>query len=116
MALVDNDEVEEVLRVFAVEAGPTFVPGNCLVGCEIHLAAFHRFALDLVPGVLERREDLVLGVVNENVAVGEVQNPRPTVFTCPVPTGTPELPANLEGNEGLSGAGCKREEHARFSL
>ena len=81
VALVDDDEVEEVGRVLAVEARPALVLGDGLVDGEVHLAALDRLAvLDLVARVAERREDLVLRVVDEDVAVGEVQDPRPAML------------------------------------
>ena len=56
MALVDDDEVEEVARVLAVESRPRLVFGDGLVDGEVHLAALHdRAALDLEPSVPERR-------------------------------------------------------------
>ena len=40
VALVHDDEVEEVRREFAVEAGPPLVAGDGLIDGEVHLAAF----------------------------------------------------------------------------
>jgi hypothetical protein len=59
MALVDNDEVEEVGCVFSEEAGAVFVPSDRLIGREVHFAALDGAALDLVARFSERNEGLV---------------------------------------------------------
>ena len=61
MALVDDDEVEEVGRVFPVEAGAVLVLGDGLVGGKVHLAALDRLAFDLQAGIAERGEVLSFG-------------------------------------------------------
>ena len=56
VALVHDDQVEEVAREFLVKPGPAFVLGDGLVGGEIQLPAEDRdAALDLVPRIAERR-------------------------------------------------------------
>ena len=75
MALIDDDQVKEIGRELFVQAGPPLVFGDGLVGGEIELAAEYGFsAFDLPPGIAERGEDFVLGIVHEEVAVGEVEN------------------------------------------
>ena len=62
MALVHDDQVEEVGRVLAVEAGAALVLGDGLVDGEVHLAALAGLAvLDLAAGVAERAKVLSLG-------------------------------------------------------
>ena len=117
MALVDDNQIEEILRIFFVKSGPVFVFGDRLVNREIHLAAFVDFAvLDLPAGVAESREHLVLGIVDQNIAVGEIENLRPAVLTRAVPAHVPELPADLESHRGLAGAGSHRQKNSFLAL
>ena len=75
MALVHDDQVEEVARELLVKAGAPFVPGDGLVGGEVELPAEDGdAALDLIAGIAEGGEGLVLGVIHEEVAVGEVED------------------------------------------
>ena len=86
VALVDDDQVEEVGRVLAVEARAALVLGDRLVDGEVHLAALDGLAAcDLPAGVAERGEGLVLRVVDQDVAVGEVEDARPAVLAGAVP-------------------------------
>jgi len=74
VALIDNDEVEEVVREFFEQPKVTFVFGQRLVDCEIHLATFDNLpAFEFVPGITEGGEDTVLRLINENVAVGQIR-------------------------------------------
>ncbi len=75
MALVDDDQVEEIGRDMLEKAGAALVLGERLIDGEIHLPALDDLAaFDLVARVAEGGEDPVLGVVDENVAVGEVED------------------------------------------
>lgn len=47
VALVYDDEVEEILRVLPVQPRSPLIPRDRLVCREVHLAAFYRFPLDL---------------------------------------------------------------------
>ena len=86
MTFVDDDEVEEVGRKVFEKPGATLVLGEGLIDGEIHFAAFDDFAgFDFVAGVAEGREGLVLRVVDENVAVGEVEDARPAMLAGAVP-------------------------------
>jgi len=59
VALVDDDQVEKVGRIFLVEAGPAFVPGQGLVDGEVELAAFvDDSVFNLEAGVAEGGEGL----------------------------------------------------------
>ena len=111
MALVHDDEVEEVGRVLSVQARAAFVFGNGLIDGEVDFPPLADLAVgDLPAGIAERREGLVLRVVDQDVAVGKVENLGAAVFARPVPQGVPELPADLEGDQGLAGAGRHREQ------
>ena len=113
MALVDDDEVEEVRRELLEEPGAALVLGKRLVDREVHLAALDDLAgLDLVAGIAEGREDAVLRLVDEDVAVGEVEDAGPAMLAGAVPAGVPQLPADLERDGGLAGAGRHREQQA----
>ena len=65
---------------------PPLVLGERLVDREIHFAALDDLAaLDLVPGVAKGREDAVLRLVDEDVAVGKIENAWAPVFAGAVP-------------------------------
>ena len=116
VALVHDDEVEEVSRELSVQARPPLVPRDRLVGREIHLAALDRLAFDLPARIPEWREDLVLRVVDEDIAVGEIQNARPAMLARAVPARIPELAANLKCDDRLAGARRKRQQHTALAL
>ena len=117
VALVHDDQVEEVRRILPVQPRPALVLGDGLVDGEVHLPALGRLAvLDLAAGVAERREDLVLGIIDQDVAVGQVEDPGPAVLARAVPPRVPQLPADLEGHDGLAGAGRHGEQHAALAL
>ena len=73
-------------------------------------------ALDLVAGIAERGERLVLRVVDQDVAVGQEEDLGPAVVAARVPGGRPELPADLEGDDGLAGAGAIVSRRARWPV
>jgi hypothetical protein len=71
VALVDNDEVEEVWGEFLEEPEPPLVLGEGLVDREIHFAALDRIAaFNLVASVSECREDFILRLIDEDIAIG----------------------------------------------
>jgi hypothetical protein len=117
VAFVHDDEVEEVRAEFTVQPRPALVAGQRLVDGEVHLPALADHAvLDLVSGFGERGEGLVLRVVDEDVAVGQVQDFRPAVFAVAVPQGIRELPADLKSDDGFAGAGRHRQQGAPASF
>src|ERR1017187_7002369 len=116
MALVHDDEVEEIPRIVAVKPGPVGVAGKSLVDREVHLAAFHRFAVDLVTRLPERRKYLRLRLVHEDVAIRKVQDSGTPIRSSFIPSGVPELPANLKGDDGLAGSRREREENPFLAL
>ena len=65
-----------------------------------------------MPGVAKHREDAILRLIDEDVAVGKIEDARATVLTGAVPACTPQLPGYLEGNRGLAGARRHGEQHA----
>ncbi len=86
VTLVDNDEVEEVAWKLAIQAGTHFIVRDRLVRREVHLAALASIAAaDLVTGVSEGSERFVLGVVDEHVAVSQVEDARLAEFARAVP-------------------------------
>ena len=55
----------------------------------------------------------VVGLVGEDVAVGEEQDARAAVrFAAQVPAAVEQLPGDLEGDEGLARAGGQRQQDA----
>ena len=86
MAFVHDDKVKEVRRVISEQAFTALILGERLIDGKIHLAAEDDFAGgDLVARIAERRERLVLGIVDQNIPVGKEENSRLTVLACPVP-------------------------------
>ena len=69
-----------------------------------------------MPGLAEGRKGLVLRVIDEDIAVGEVENAGAAMLACSVPQGIRQLPANLKRDDRLAGAGRKREQHALLAL
>src|SRR5207253_7513817 len=97
MTFIDYNQIEEILRVLFVQTRPPFVFCESLINREINFAALDRIAvLNLRACVPELRKNFVFGVVDENVAVGQVKNFRSTMLACFVPPRVPELPANLK--------------------
>ncbi len=117
VALVDDDEVEEVGRELAVQAGAHLVVRDRLVRREVHLAALAGVAADdLVARIAERGEDLVLRVVDEDVAIGEVEDARLAELAGPVPAGRPQPPADLERDDRLPRARREGEQDTALAL
>jgi hypothetical protein len=116
VTLVHDDEIEEVLRVVAVEAGAPFVLGDGLINREVHLAALDGLPVYLVARLSEGRKRLILRVVDEDIAIGQVENARAAMLACPVPQGIRKFPANLKRDDGLSSAGRKRQQNALSTL
>ena len=112
MALVHDDEVEEVGRVLAVQARAVLVPRDGLIDGEVDFPPLADLAgRDLPAGIAEGHKGLVLRVVNEDVAIGKVENLGPAVLARAVPPSVPEFPADLESDECLPGASRHREQH-----
>ena len=113
VALVHDHEIEEVGWKGPEQPGASLVLCERLVDREVHLAALDDFSgFDLAPGVAERCEDAVLGLVDEDVAISEIEDFGSAVFAGAVPAGTPELPAYLERDRSLARAGSHRDEQA----
>ena len=86
MALVNNNQVEEIGRVVAEQSGAALVFRKGLIDGKVHFAAFDDFAgINLVACVAEGREGLVLWIVDKNVAVGQIKDARLAILTRPVP-------------------------------
>lgn len=93
VALVDDDEVEDVLRVGAEQALARGVLGERLADREGDLPTHgHLAGFDLAAGVAEGGGDAVLGLVHQDVAVGEVEDRRAAMGAVAVP----ERPADLQ--------------------
>jgi len=71
VAFVHDDEVEEVPWELPVEPRPVLISRDCLVCGEVHLATLLRLtAFNLPACVPKRRENLVLRVVHQDIAIG----------------------------------------------
>ena len=124
MALVDDDEVEEVRRILAeVGAGLAVLRRAAHEGLEDReeqAAVLGHLALlpdvlrrDPHHGILGEGGEGVIRLVGEDVAVGEEEDARAAVrFAAQVPAAVEELPADLEGDEGLARAGGQRQQDA----
>jgi hypothetical protein len=115
MAFVHDDEIEEIAREFSVETGAVFVSCDRLIRRKVHFAAQDYLAFNLVPCVAERSEDYCLRIVDEKVAVGEVQNAGLAMLARSVPPRRPQHPADLERHVRLAGTGRHREQNAALA-
>src|SRR5205807_5616459 len=79
-----------------------------------HLALVaNAFRLDPDHRILGERGESVIGLVGEDVAVGEEQDARAAIrLPAQVPATLEKLPRNLKGDEGLPRAGGEREQDA----
>ena len=128
MALVDDDEVEEVGRILAeVGRGLAVLRRAAHEGLEDgeeEAAVLGHLALladvlrrDAHQRVLGEGGEGVVGLVGEDVAVGQEQDARAARrLAAQVPAAVEELPGDLEGDEGLAGAGGEREQDALLVL
>ena len=113
MAFVNDNQVEEVRRVFAVKAGPVVILRNGLIDGEVDFPALADLpARDFPAGIAKGGEGLVLGIVNQDVAVGQIENLGATVFAGAIPEGIPQFPANLESRPGS--CRCRSPSSAGF--
>ena len=131
MALVDDDEIEEVGRILAeIRRGFAVLRRTAHEGLEDgEEQAGILWDLALLADVLrldsdhcvirergERRE-IVIGLVGEVVAVGKEENARAACWFAAFPVGQvpsriEKFPGDLEGNGCFSGAGGERQQHA----
>src|SRR5437763_395369 len=105
MAFIDDDQVEKIGRVLPVQSRTSLVLGDGLINRKVHLPALDGLAFDLVPGGVEGSEHLVLGIVDEDISVSEIENPGFAMFASTIPSGIPELPANLKSGCSFARAG-----------
>src|SRR2546422_709756 len=100
VTFVHDNQIKEVRGVLAVEARSAFILGKGLVDGEVHLPALVGLSiLDFPASVAKGSEDLILWVVDQDVAISKVQNLGAAVLTGPVPADVPQLPANLESHD-----------------
>ena len=113
MAFIDDDKIEEVRRVLAVQARPAFIFRDRLVRREVDFAALDGFTMtDPMKRIAKRREILGHGIVYKDVAIGQVKDFRPAEIAGHVPPGRPEFPADLKGSRCLSRTGGHGEQDA----
>ena len=133
MALVYDDEIEEVGWIFAeIRAGmPAFIgrPAHeSLEDGEEEAAVLRHLALlaDILRGyphqrVLREGGEGVEGLVGEDIAVGQKQDAWPPGRLAPllpidqVPAAVEQLPCDLEGDEGLARARGQSQQDAPLS-
>ncbi|MNN23437.1 hypothetical protein D3C81_1368350 [compost metagenome] len=106
VAFVDHHEVEEIAGKLLVDILLFFVAGHGLIQRQVDFVGL----FDLPFGNLSHRlaeglEVVVLGLVDEDVAVGEEED----AFLLPR---LPQAPDDLEGRVGLAGAGGHDQQDA----
>ena len=110
MALVDDDQVEEVGRELLVDVAGLLGAGDGLVERQVDLVGLVDLSLlDLGHRRAERLEVVRLGLVDQDVAVGEEQDAL-------LDPGLPEPPDDLERGVGLAGAGRHDQQDAVLSV
>jgi len=78
--------VNRAVGLVAEKPGAALIFRKRLIDGEVHFAAFDDLAgFDFVTGVAEGTERLVLGVIDEDVAIREKENARLAVPTGSVP-------------------------------
>ena len=115
MALVDDDQVEPGWLVLDEQ----FAVIECLVGREVD-PGLRRCATEHSDRILlteDRSEFSDHGVIDENIAVGEVEHPRPWIWSVPSsrPVRRPERMDQLRGEKRLSGTGGQDGQHSLLS-
>ncbi len=116
VTFIDDDQIEEVRRVLFIQAGSTFILCQRLIDREINLAALNSVSVfDLRAGVAELGEDFIFGIVNQNIAVRQVENFRTAMLAGSVPARIPKLPTDLKRNRRFPGARRHREQNAAFA-
>src|SRR6266496_361501 len=99
MALVDDDQIEEVGVVFSVQR-LVAADREILVEREVQLAPVARLAFELVDGTFAERGLELPGdwLIDEDVPVREIEHSR---VARAAPLRFPQLPDDLHGDEGL---------------
>ena len=106
VALVDDDQVEEVRRELLVDVLLFLGAGDGLIEREVDLEGLVDGAVgDLGHRLTERLEVVGLGLVGEDVAVDEEEDAL-------LGAGLPQPPDDLKGGVGLAGAGGHHEQDA----
>lgn len=117
MTLVHDDEVKEVRSKGFEEARTPLVFGKRLVDREVHFATLYDFArFDLIAGITKGSKNTVLRLIDENVAICQVEDLGSPVFSGAVPARGPQLPANLEGDDCFPRPRRHSKENALSSL
>ena len=65
---------------------------------------------------LKRRELVVFGVVDEDIAVGQRQDARTAIIAGAVPARRPELPTDLKRHDGFAATRRHRQKNPRAAL
>src|SRR5258708_37089886 len=124
MALVDDDEIEEVRGIFAEIGGGVSIFGRAahkgLEDGEEEARVLRHFAfladfvgLDARHSVLGKSGEGVVSLVGEDIAVGEEENAGTSRrLAAQVPAAVKQLPCDLEGDKGFAGAGRESQEDA----
>ena len=113
MTFIDDDQIEEVPRIFFVKSGAAFILCQRLIDREINLAALDRMSvLNLRACVTELGKDFVFRIVNQNVAIREIKNFRATVLTSSIAACAPKFPSNLKCDRRFADAGRHRKKNA----
>ena len=106
MAFVDHDQVEEIRRKLLVDILIFLAAGDRLIKGQVNLVALVDLAFtDLGHRRAKRLEIVVLGLIDQNVTVGQKQD----AF---LGAGFPQSPDDLKRGIGLAGAGRHDQQDA----
>src|SRR5438874_12500365 len=87
-----------------------------LINGEVNLAAFDRVAvLNLCARIAKLCKDFILRIIDENIAIGEVENFGTAMLTSLIPPSVPKLPADLKCNRRLTCSGRHRKKNAALA-
>src|SRR5271157_34800 len=116
VAFVNDNQVKKVVGKVTEKSRCVFAAGDGLVSGKIHFPALDGLAFDLPAGVPKGRENVVLRIVHQDVAIRQVEDARAPIRAGAVPARVPEFPANLKSNDGLARARGESQQDARLPL
>jgi len=122
MTLINHDEVKEICGIFAKVVGAFLAAHESLEDGEKDAAvggdasqSGDLVGTDAHQGIFGEGGEGVEGLIGQDVAIRQEEDARQAfAIAFQVPAGVIKLPGDLEGDEGLAGAGCQRQQDALF--
>ena len=105
MALIHNDNIEEVAWEVVIQPRTRVTIGNRLVGSEDDIAAGLCLTKNTLAGITKGREIIIHGLAKQPVSIGQVEH----IADSPRPF---QLPDQLKSNLCLACPGRQRQEDA----